>query len=380
MPVEFHGSNQATIGVEIELQIIDPVTKDLTPRAQEVLALCEKRDICHVKAEIHQSMLEVDTKISADIKGCRESLEETLSGLYSVVEELGLQLSVSGTHPFQKWPERQIFPSARYLGLHKKFRWLVKRMNVYGLHVHIGIPDAEKAISLTRALIRYLPHLLALSANSPFWHGEDTGMQACRPNILESFTTGGLPPYLESWKDYELYFETLSHARAVFSPKDFYWYVRPNPIFGTIEFRICDAVSSLHEILAIVSLIQNLVEWVNRDQSLCEWDIKQHWIIPENLLIAARDGLNGVIMKDLSGSRTQIAGELFELIEQLTPIAYSLNNYDEFLYLKTILKKGNGALRQLRAFKETGSLGDVVQMSSEEFALSLNSKNLVNVL
>lgn len=375
MAVHFLGSDGATLGVEIELQIIDPETMDLTPRAQEVLLLCEKRGVGHVKAEIHQSMLEVDTRVSTDVKECRRCLESTLRGLYSVVDELGLLLSTSGTHPFQKWPERLIFPNERYVALQKKFRWLVKRMNVYGLHVHIGMSDSEKASRLTRSMYRFLPHLLALSANSPFWQGEDTGMQACRPSIMESFPTGGLPPYLESWTDLEHYYDTMMHAGAIRSIKDLYWYIRPNIEFGTIEFRICDAANSVPGIMALVAFIQNLVELVDRDPVRWRWDQKQHWLAPENHWIAARDGLSGVIATGPTGEKKQIAEEIYWLIDELAPIARSLNNYDELLYLKTILRQGNGAMRQREIYRETGSFSEVVKTCAQEFystgALSL---------
>lgn len=372
MSLNFLGSDRATLGVEIELQLIDPETMDLTPRAQEVLSLCEKRGITRVKAEIHQSMLEIDTKVSLDVKECRECLMTTLTGVYSVVEELGLILSTSGTHPFQKWPERLIFPNDRYMMLQKKFRWLVKRMNVYGLHVHVGVSSGDKAIALSRALNRFLPHLLALSANSPFWQGEDTGMQACRPNIMESFPTGGMSPYLENWANLELYCDTMYNAGFIKSLKELYWYIRPNLEFGTIEFRICDAANSLPGIISLVAFIQNLVEMVDRDPKRWQWDQKQHWIAPENHWIAARDGLNGVIAAGPSGQKKQIAEEIFWLLDELTPVARSLNNYDELMYLKTILKFGNGSTRQREIYRDSGSLFDVVKMCAEEFYSSGN--------
>lgn len=372
MSLNFQGSPKATLGVEIELQLIDPETMDLTPRAQEVLALCEKRGVSHVKAEVHQSMLEIDTRISANVTECRECLTTTLSGLYSVVEDLGLRISSTATHPFQNWPERLIFPNERYVTLQKKFRWLLKRINVYGLHLHVGVSDGEKVVQLTRSMYRFLPHLLALSANSPFWHGEDTGMQACRPNIMESFPTGGLPPYLNSWRDLEMYVETMTHGGAIKSVKDLYWYIRPNLAFGTMEFRICDTANSVPAIMAIVSFIQNLVEYVGQNPELWRWDVRQHWLAPENHWIAARDGLNGVICAGSQGEKKQIAEEIFWLLDELTPIAKRLNNYDEMMYIKTILKTGNGAHRQREIYKETGSLQSVVKACAEEFHSSLN--------
>ncbi len=377
MPLHFQGTDRPSIGVEIELQIVDPITWDLVPRAQDILDLCKARGLTHVKAEIHQSMLEVDTRVSQDVKECRACLESTLTSLFSIAEELGLCISVSGTHPFQNWSERQIYPTPRYVGLHDKFRWLAKRMNVYGLHVHVGVSDAHKAIGISREVTRFLPHLLALSANSPFWHGEFTGMQACRPNIMESFPSGGIPPYLESWGDLEAYYETLMRAKVLTSPKDLYWYVRPNMQFGTIEFRICDAMSSLDDLMAIVALIQSLVVWLDSNEHAWGWDLKQHWIAPENLLIAARDGLQGMIVTDLSGTRKQIKGEVSTLVDKLIPLAQQLNGYDELLYVKTILKNGNGASRQKEIFKKSRSLPAVVEQCSKDFCASFLSPVLL---
>ncbi len=374
MSLHFFGSDQATLGVELELQLIDPETMDLTPRAQEVLALCERRAISHVKAEIHQSMLEIDTKVASDVKECQKCMEATLSSLYPIIDEFGLAIGACGTHPFQKWHERLLFPNPRYVNLEKKFRWLAKRMNVYGLHVHIGVSDADKVMALSLAMYRFLPHLLALSANAPFWHGENTGMLTARPNILQSFPTGGVPPFLENWSEFEHYFNTLAKGGAIKSPKDLYWYIRPNNSYGTIEFRICDAVNSVSDIMSIVALIQNLVEWVDKDLERWRWTKEQHWLLPENLLIAARDGFTGVISS--FGTRKQIADELYQLIEELSPIARSLNNYEELLNIKNILRKGNGAMHQRRIYAETGSLQEVVQMCTQELRSSISLPSL----
>lgn len=367
MSLQFNGSDTTSIGVEIELQIVDPTTWDLTPKALEVLAQSAKQGLSHVKAEIHQSMLEVDTQVSRDVKECRACLQETLSGLVPIVEELGLRLSVSGTHPFQNWPDRQIYPNNRYLGLEDKFRWLVKRMNVYGMHVHVGVSSAEKAVRISAALTRYLPHLLALSANSPFWHGSYTGMQACRPNIIESFPSGGISPYLENWRDFEEYYDTLAHAKVISSPKDLYWYIRPNLTFGTIEFRISDAMASLDDLFAVVALTQTLVKWMDEDATSCTWDKKRHWIAPENILIAARDGLDGMIITDLSGTKKRIADEIHELVDTLSPLARQLHSYEELQHVKHIISHGNGATHQLNHFLETQSLQSVVSQSTMEF-------------
>ncbi|MGE5196230.1 MAG: YbdK family carboxylate-amine ligase, partial [Anaerolineae bacterium] len=327
-----------------------------------------------VKTEIHQSMVEVDSEISENVKQCREFLNNRILRLNNIVEDFGLQLAVTGTHPFQHWAERLISNSDRYQNVHEKFQWLARRMNVYGMHVHIGVSSGDRALAICKAMVQYLPHLLALSANSPFWQGIDTGMQSSRINILDGFPFSGLPPDISNWKQFEHYYDTLHRVEAIKSFKDLYWYVRPNLLYGTIEIRICDAMSTLNETMALVALIQCLVAKSNEelDKSCREkWTTEHHWIAPENQWIAARDGLEGMIIINLQGKRQKISDAILELIDLLSPIAKVLNCHEEIIYLNTIIKNGNGAQRQRKTSNETGSLKEVVRIAQEEFRLSL---------
>ena len=374
MALEFMGSSKPTIGVEIELQIIDPETLDLTPGSEILLEKCQSLGLDRVKAEIHQSMLEIDSEISDDVKQCREFLRSRIQQLNMAANELGLQLAVSGTHPFQRWSDRLISNHDRYQYLHQKFQWLVRRMNVYGLHVHIGMESGEKALKVSNALVGYLPHLLALSANSPFWQGLDTGMQSTRINIMESFPLAGIPRQFNHWKEFEHYYKTLEQAGVICSIKDLYWFIRPNLEFGTIEFRICDALSTLDETMALVALIQSLVVFVNNsietNQNEWAWSKEQQWIAPENQWNAARDGLDGIITTETGGQRQKISESIQELLERLSPTAKSLNCFEELQYIKNIISNGNGAQRQRNIFEETQSLRDVVKASIQEFDLN----------
>jgi glutamate---cysteine ligase / carboxylate-amine ligase len=365
MPLPFHGSSHHTIGVEIELQVIDPDTFDLSPQSDLVLKTCKEKGIQRVKAEIHQSMLEIDTEIAHDVKTCHELLKSRLQQLHAVTTDLGLQLAVLGTHPFQLWTDRQISKKDRYQNLYQKFQWLVRRMNVYGLHVHVGLQSAEQALIVSKAMLKYLPYLLALSANSPFWHGVDTGMDSCRVNIMESFPLSGLPNNFSNWEELEHYHDTLQKVGAIGSLKDLYWHIRPNVSYGTIEVRICDAMTTLDETIALVAFIQCLVVSICREheqnpQSL-EYSKELRWLGPENQWIAARDGLEGEIIVDLHGTRKKISEGIYELIEDLLPIARHLNCHEELLSLKQIIENGNGAQRQRRVFNETQSLKDVMK-------------------
>ncbi|HEY5260197.1 MAG TPA: YbdK family carboxylate-amine ligase, partial [Rhabdochlamydiaceae bacterium] len=312
--LNFNGSTVPTIGVEIELQILNPSTFDLTPQAEHVISLCRQQGVSRVKAEIHQSMIEIDSEISLDVKECRSFLEHRMIRLNEIAESLELKIGVTGTHPFQKWQDRLISNDSRYIYLHEKFQWLVQRMNIYALHVHIGVPTGDRVFAISNAMVRYLPHLLALSANSPFWQGKDTGMQSSRVNIMESFPFAGLPPIINSWKEFEYYYDTLHKTGIIGSLKDLYWYIRPNVSFGTIEFRICDATSTLSENMAIVALIQTLTASINEQLDAGglhdPWTQEHLWIAPENQWIAARDGLEGMIITDLQGTRRKISDEI----------------------------------------------------------------------
>jgi carboxylate-amine ligase len=318
-------------------------------------------------------MIEIDSEISNDVKQCRGFLTDRLIRLNGIAEKLGLQLAVTGTHPFQKWQERLISSGDRYQNLHDKYQWLVRRMNVYGMHVHVGVATGDRALAICSEMTKYLPHLLALSANSPFWHGVDTGMQSSRVNILDAFPFAGLPLLSSSWQEFEHYYDTLHHVGAIKSLKDLYWYVRPNLLYGTVEVRICDAMTTLDETMAVVALIHCLIVKINEDlDSGIKWTQQHHWIAPENQWIAARDGLEGMIIVDLQGRRQKISEAVLELIELLLPIAKTLNCQEELHLINRIIESGNGAQRQKKILSETGSFKEVVAKARDEFMVSLN--------
>lgn len=373
MTLNFKGSNTTSLGVEIELQILEPYSLNLFPETEKILEICKKQGLERVKAEVHQSMLEVDSEISLSVKECKEFLTNRLISLNEIIESQGLQLAVTGTHPFQRWGDRLITDDERYHYLHEKFRWLIRRMNVYGMHVHVGVATGELALQLSQAMFQYFPHLIALSANSPFWQGIDTGMQSSRLNILESFPFAGLPPKFTKWQDLEHYYNTLQRVGAINSLKDLYWYIRPNLSYGTIEFRICDAASTLTETMAIVAFIHCIVVWtIQHLDKIPPWTQEHHWLAPENQWIAARDGLEGMIITDyLDGKRKKISESILELIEILSPIAENLNCLEELKFLNQIITYGNGAQRQKKYFLETGSLEQVVALTRQEFISDL---------
>lgn len=371
MDFQFKNSERLSIGVEIELQILDPETLDLAPESERLLAICKEQKIERVKAEIHQSMLEIDSEISSTVKECRKYLKLRMEGLNEIAERSGLRIGMTGTHPFQKWKHRLISKGDRYEYIYEKYQWLARRMNVYGLHVHVGMPSGNRALAVSKAMVPYMPHLLALSANSPFWQGIDTGMQSSRISVMESFPFAGVPPHFADWEDLSTYCKTLYRAGAIQSLKDLYWFIRPNLSFGTIEFRICDTMTTLSETMALVALIHCLVDRVSErlDQNPNDglFSAELHWIAPHNQWVAARDGVDGIIIADPKGRTGKISEGLAKLIEELTPNAQKLDCLEELQSLKAVLTEGNGACRQRAVYAESGSLRQVVDESCSRF-------------
>lgn len=376
MTLIFQGSDNPTIGVEIELQILDPSTLDLTPKSEIVLETCSRNGVDRIKSEVHQSMLEIDSEIATDVKECRRFLASKLHQLFEISNSLNLELTVTGTHPFQRWTDRLISNDDRYKNLHQKYQWLIRRMNIYGMHVHVAIPSGDLVLKTLNVLTPFLPHLLALSANSPFWQGVDTGMNSSRLSILEAFPYAGIPPYFSEWKEFEHYYKTLHSVGAIGSMKDLYWYIRPNLTFGTLEFRICDGMSTLSETMAVTALIHCLVVWAN--EHLIEnappelGTLEYQWIIRENQWSAARDGLDAIIIENIHGKKRKLSESILDLIQTLSPIALRLNCVEELSYLKKIIEHGNGAQRQRHIYQQTGSLQDVVATKIREFKADID--------
>lgn len=371
MSIEFFGSDEPSLGVEIEMQLIDPATRDLTQKSIEFLNSCNRRGISNVKAEFTQSMIEFDSGKTYSVAECRNILGRKIEELKSVSNEVGVNLCLAGTHPFQRWSDRHIYPDQRYLYFQDKFRWLAKRLTVHGLHVHVGVESGEKAIALSNHLIGYLPYLLALSASSPYWQGTDTGLYSCRSGIMRSLPISGVPYFFVDWEEYQKCCEMLISSGAIESLKDLHWFIRPNPELGTLEFRICDIPQTFDETMSLVALSQCLIVYlsdeIDRGVRPKQIRMNRYWRAPENVWMAARDGLNGMVIRNDEGERVQISDAVSNLVDRLMPVAEDLKCVDELLGIKEILKHGPGALRQRSIYTEKQSYEAVVDSLIEEF-------------
>lgn len=355
----FHPSPEAFMGVEIELQILDRDTGDLTPGAVPILKMCEEEKIEGAAAELMQSMIEVKTGICKNVDEVREQLFTRTRKVRNIASSLGYELAMGSTHPFHRTSTSTVFPGERYEKIRDRLAWLTYQRVMFGLHVHIGMPSGDMAIGAINLLMQYIPHLIAASASSPFWQGVDTGLASCRIALYRLLPHAGLPLYFSNWKDFRSYCKVMKDCDTIASFKDIYWDIRPRPDFGTIEFRICDIPLTITETLRLVALIRALsvsgLRLLQERPRLRRGDIKRHWIAVENKWLATRYGLQAMYIRTPSGKRRLLAQDLSDLIDRLMPIAKE-NGDDKYLaQLQPVAKIETGSDRERRIFRESGN-------------------------
>ena len=262
MSIRFNKSDEPTLGVEVELQIVDLETRALSPRAPEVLAALEGNP--HVKTELLQSTIELNTGVCRSVKEVRRDLASLNDEVIAVCDRLDCGLMFAGTHPFSTWPEQQITDEVRYRKLVDRVQWPAQRLMIFGLHVHVGMDSGEKAVAVFDHLSNYIPQFLALSASSPFWQGNDTGLASVRIKVFETLPTAGLPEQLVNWGEFTAFMNTLITAGAIESIREVWWDIRPHPGFGTVELRMCDGIPTMDELLSIVAFVHCCCVWKHR--------------------------------------------------------------------------------------------------------------------
>jgi carboxylate-amine ligase len=252
-----------------------------------------------------------------------------------------------------------VYPAERYAQIEERLAWLTYQRIVFGLHVHVGVPSGDMAVGVIGMLVQNLPHLLALSANSPFWNGVDTGLASCRAALYRLLPHAGVPRYFRNWKEFRTFYRVMEDCQAIRSPRDIYWDIRPQPMLGTVEFRICDTPPTLAATLGVVALIRCLVISAQRllqeRPKLLRGDMRRHWIAIENKWLATRYGLKAMYIRTPSGKRRPLAHDLAELINRLIPIARETGDYPFLAALLPIEQFETGAERQRRLYRESGS-------------------------
>jgi carboxylate-amine ligase len=364
MPVDFAASSGPSIGVEVELELIDPSSRELVSGAQTILGEMGAAHGGHhpkAKAELLQSTIEIITGICQTAGDARNDLAATLDELHTHTDRHGLALMCSGTHPFTDPATQAITPDQRYEQLVNDMQWPARQLQIFGVHVHVGVRSPNKAIAMVNALSAYIPHFLGLSASSPYWMGHDTGMASWRCKIFEGLPTAGPPWQLSGWPEFERLMETLIAARTISSIREVWWDIRPHPGFGTIEMRVCDGIPTLQEVAVVAALTQCLVHQfdtqLDRGYSL---PVPRSWLVRENKWRAARFGLDASIIVDEQGTTVPLRTAIEELIDDLTPIAKRLHCSNELLSVGDVIRRGPSSVRQREIVDAGGSLRDVV--------------------
>src|SRR5262249_20418787 len=314
-----------TLGVEEEFQIVDPDTWELRSHVSELLASSAATFGDQVKRELHQSIVEVGTKICANVGELAEEIIRSRRELAEAAERVGLRVAAAGTHPFSSWAEQSLSPGDRYKDIVDELQLLARSLLIFGLHVHVAVPDQSLAIELMNEARYFLPHLLALSTSSPFWMGHDTGLKSYRTAVFRRFPRTGIPDRFESWSEYHEYIDLLVELHCLDNAKKIWWDIRPHPTFGTLEFRICDVPTAPRATIAIAALAQAIIVklYMLRRRNL-GFRLYHRRLIEENKWRAARWGLDGKLID--FGRRQEVpmrelAGELLEFVDDVDQLA-----------------------------------------------------------
>lgn len=356
-----------TLGVEEEFQIVDPETWELRSHVSELLASSAPTLGDQIKRELHQSIVEVGTKICDDVAELRREIFRIRHDLTTSAERVGLAVAAAGTHPFSDWKEQILSPGKRYESIVEELQQLARSLLIFGIHVHVAMPDRQATIDLMNAVRYFLPHLLALSTSSPFWLGRDTGLKSFRTTVFRRFPRTGVPDHFGSWSAYENYVKLLVDLHCIDDARKIWWDVRPHPTFGTLEFRVCDVPTRPEAAVMLAALIQAIVVKLHKLYTRnLGFRLYRRALIEENKWRAARWGIEGKLIDFGKQVEVPMRDLAIELLEFVDDVVDELGSRNEVEYVHTVLKEGTSAERQLAVFRETEDLKAVVRQIVEE--------------
>jgi carboxylate-amine ligase len=357
-----------SIGIEEEYQTIDPETRDLRSHIQsEILPKAKLALHESVKPEMHQSVIEVGTRVCKDIKEARDNIQSLRREMITLASEQRMLLAAGSTHPFSDWKLQEIYPDERYARVVEDMQLIARANLVFGLHVHIGIEDRNTAIHIMNSMRYFLPHILALSTNSPFWMGMNTGFKSYRCKVFERFPRTNIPDVFANWAEYETFVDLLVKTNCIDNGKKIWWDIRPHPFFNTLEVRVCDIPMRLDETVAIAALIQATVAMLyDLHASNKSYRIYGRSLIMENKFRASRYGIQGKLIDFGKEEEVPVRDLMLEYLDLIGDAADELGSRDEIEYIHQMLKMGTGADRQLKVFEETGDLKKVVDYMVSE--------------
>jgi carboxylate-amine ligase len=350
-----------TLGIEEEFAIIDPETRELRSHIQEILEGGKVTLKEQIKPEMHQSVVELGTEICQSVVDARVHVIELRTKLAELAGGSGLKIASVGTHPFSHWRDQLITQGERYQEIVKDMQQLARANLIFGLHVHVGIPDRHSAIHVMNQARYFLPHIYALSANSPFWVGQDTGLKGYRLKVFERFPRTGIPDAFESLSEYEDYCKLLVKTGCVDNAKKIWWDIRLHPFFETLEVRVCDAQSRVDDTLAIAALIQAVIAKLHTllRQNIT-FRVYRRRLLDENRWRASRYGIDGKLIDFGKETEVEARSLLNELLEFVSTEVNELGTQKEMAHIERIMREGTGADRQLAAWERTQDMKAVV--------------------
>jgi glutamate---cysteine ligase / carboxylate-amine ligase len=373
--IDFHGSPEPTLGVEWELALVDRRTRDLRNEATHLFARVKPRlaDPTKLHKELLRNTVEIVSGVCRTVEEAMADLRDTLAVVVPTGDELGLDLYGAGTHPFASWTVQQLTEGHRYEELINRTQWWGRQMLIWGVHVHVGLPEQQRVMGVLSALLNYYPHLQALSASSPIWAGLDTGYASNRALMFQQLPTAGLPFQFTQWSEFEAFVQDQLTTGVIEELSEIRWDVRPAPRLGTLENRVCDGVSTITELAALTALMHCLV--VDLDTRMAAGEALPTlppWHVQENKWRAARYGLDAIIITDAASNERLVTDDLADLLERLAPVADRLGCAAELASVADIQRRGASYQRQRAVAAEAeGDLVAVVDSVVRELRGSL---------
>lgn len=361
-----------TIGIEEEFQLIDPVTRDLKSHILQILEGNKTILAERVKPEIHQSVAEVGTGICRTVQEAESEVKALRRFLRELAEAQGLRIAAAGTHPFADWRDQQIFPNERYDRLVEEMQLVARANLIFGLHVHLGIEDRDLQIQIMNEFRYFLPHLLALSANSPFWLGNDTGLKSFRTKVFDRYPRTNIPDSYTDYSEFENFVKLLTKTGCIDSGKKIWWDVRPHPVFPTLEVRVCDIPMRAEETVCLAAIMQAIAAKLYRLRSK-NLGFRQYRraLIMENKWRASRYGIQGKLVDFGREEEVPFADLVEEMLEFIDDVVDELGSRKECERVYDILQRGNGADRQCDVWLKTRDIRAVVDYVCQETVVGL---------
>jgi glutamate---cysteine ligase / carboxylate-amine ligase len=356
-----------TLGVEEEFQIVDPQTWELRSHVSQLLVASAPALGDQIKREMHQSIVEVGTRICGDVAELRREIFRIRRELSNAAEQVGLAVAAAGTHPFSLWEHQSLSPGVRYDAVVEEMQMLARSLLIFGLHIHVGVPDRHTMIDLMNEVRYFLPHLLALSVSSPFWMGKDTGLKSYRTTVFRRFPRTGVPDRYDSWSEYENYVNLLVTLNCIDDAKKIWWDVRPHPTFGTLEFRVCDVPTRPETAVMLGALVQAIIVKLYRLRGRnLGFRLYRRALIEENKWRAARYGIDGKLIDFGRRAEVPMRDLALELLEFIDDVVDDLGSRREVEHVHRVIEEGTSADRQLAVFRQTQDLRAVVRHVVEE--------------